>query len=68
MGLKPPTCKCPDYETRIAILEKKLYKDGIEIPHDVVEYIAYHIQTNVRELEGALISLMGAILANAQGN
>ena len=48
----------PDYETRIAILEKKLNYDGIEISREIVDYLAYHINTNVRELEGALISLM----------
>ena len=39
----------PDLETRIAILKKKLYNDGIEMPFEVVEYIAYSITTNVRE-------------------
>jgi chromosomal replication initiator protein len=48
----------PDLETRIAILKKRIYKDGIEMPDDVLEYLAYCITTNVRELEGALISLM----------
>lgn len=48
----------PDFETRIAILEKKLNRDGIEIPRDIVEYVAYHINTNVREMEGALVSLL----------
>lgn len=48
----------PDLETRIAILKKKLYNDGIDMPYEVVEYIAYSITTNVRELEGALISLL----------
>ena len=48
----------PDLETRIAILKKKLYNDGIEMPFEVIEYIAYSITTNVRELEGALISLL----------
>jgi len=48
----------PDLETRIAILHKKLYNDGIEMPEDVVEYLAYSINSNVRELEGALISLL----------
>lgn len=48
----------PDLETRIAILEKKMYADGIELPKDVVEYLAYSITTNIRELEGALISLI----------
>ncbi len=48
----------PGLETRIAILEKKVYADGIDIPKDVIEYLAYSISTNVRELEGALISLL----------
>ena len=48
----------PDLETRIAILNKKLYNDGIDMPEDVVEYLAYSINSNVRELEGALISLL----------
>jgi chromosomal replication initiator protein len=48
----------PDLETRIAIIEKKLYKDGVEMPKDVVEYLAYSITTNIRELEGALISIL----------
>jgi chromosomal replication initiator protein len=48
----------PNLETRIAILEKKIYADGIELPKEVIEYLAYSITTNVRELEGALISLI----------
>ncbi|MFT6845475.1 MAG: chromosomal replication initiator protein [Flavobacteriales bacterium] len=48
----------PNLETRIAILEKKMYADGIEMPREVVEYLAYSITNNVRELEGALISLI----------
>lgn len=48
----------PDLETRIAILDKKLYNDGVEMPREVIEYLAYHITTNVRELEGALISIL----------
>ncbi len=48
----------PSLETRIAILEKKMYTEGIELPKDVVEYLAYSITTNIRELEGALISLI----------
>jgi chromosomal replication initiator protein len=48
----------PDIETRIAILEKKLYNDGITMPSEVVEYLAYCITTNIRELEGALISIL----------
>ena len=48
----------PDFETRIAILEKKMYNDGIELSKEIVEFIAYNITNNVRELEGALISLL----------
>ncbi len=48
----------PSYQTRIAILKNKMYKDGIELPYDVIEYIAHNIKSNVRELEGALISLL----------
>lgn len=48
----------PDFETRLAILEQKMYADGITLHKDVVEYVAHNINTNVRELEGALISLL----------
>ena len=48
----------PGLETRIAILEKKIYNEGIELPKEVLEYLAYSITSNVRELEGALISLL----------
>jgi chromosomal replication initiator protein len=54
----------PDLETRIAIIEKKLYKDGLEMPKDVVEYLAYSISTNIRELEGALISILAQASLN----
>ncbi|MBR1785367.1 MAG: chromosomal replication initiator protein DnaA [Bacteroidales bacterium] len=48
----------PDVDTRKRILRQKLQEAGAEMSDDVVEYIAYNINTNVRELEGALISLM----------
>ena len=54
----------PDYETRIAILRKKTYKDGIDLPEDVIEYVATHITDNIRELEGALISLLAQSTLN----
>ncbi len=54
----------PDVETRMAILRKKIYKDGIEMPEDVLRYIANNICTNVRELEGALISLLAQSMLN----
>ncbi|MDR2084027.1 MAG: chromosomal replication initiator protein DnaA [Bacteroidales bacterium] len=48
----------PDYQTRIAILKKRIYKDGIEFPEEVIEYMAQSINSNIRELEGALISII----------
>lgn len=48
----------PDFETRIAIIRNKMEADGINIPEDVVEYLAYSVDTNIRELEGVLISLI----------
>lgn len=54
----------PDFDTRIAILKKKTYKDGINMPDDVIEYIATHISNNIRELEGALISLLAQSTLN----
>jgi len=48
----------PDFETRISILKNKLYRDGLEMPDSIVEYVAKNIKTNVRELEGAIISLI----------
>ncbi len=54
----------PELETRIAILRKKIYQDGIELPEEVLEYLAYSITTNIRELEGALISLLAQASLN----
>jgi len=48
----------PDYDTRIEILERKMRNDGLDMSKDVVKYVAYNISTNIRELEGALISLL----------
>lgn len=48
----------PDLETRIAILRKKMYNDGVEMPANVVELIASSIDTNIREMEGAMISIL----------
>ncbi len=54
----------PDFETRMAILKNKIYNDGIEMPEEVLEYIATHISSNIRELEGALISLLAQSTLN----
>ncbi|MBT8264975.1 MAG: chromosomal replication initiator protein DnaA [Bacteroidia bacterium] len=48
----------PDFETRVSILKNKLYRDGVEMPDEIIDYVAKHIKTNVRELEGAIISLI----------
>ncbi len=48
----------PDFETRIAIILKKLQNEGIEISYDVVEYLAHNIDSNIRELEGVIVSLL----------
>lgn len=48
----------PDLETRIAILRKKAKADGLDIPNEVMHYIANQIDTNIRELEGALIRVV----------
>ena len=48
----------PDLDTRISILKNKLYRDGVSINDNIIEYVAKNIKTNVRELEGAIISLI----------
>ena len=54
----------PDFVTRMAILKKKAYNDGIDLDDEVLEYVATHITNNVRELEGALISLLAQSTLN----
>ena len=46
MGLSADL-QIPDLETRIAILKKKMYADGIDLPGEVVEYVAHNIDNNV---------------------
>ncbi len=48
----------PDFELRKNILNHKIYRDGLEISEEVVDYIAEHVVDNVRDLEGVLASLM----------
>ena len=60
----------PDYETRMAILKKKIEIDGLEkyhIPNDVLQYIASNVKSNIRELEGSLNKLIALYKLNQTG-
>ena len=60
----------PDYETRMAILQKKIEIDGLEkyhIPNDVLQYIASNVKSNIRELEGSLNKLIALYKLNQTG-
>lgn len=48
----------PDFETRCAILQAKAETQGVDLPSDTTEYLATNVQTNIRELEGALNQLL----------
>lgn len=54
----------PDYETRIAILQKKQELDGVDVKPEVIEYIAQNVKSNIRELEGSLNKVIA--LANIE--
>ncbi|MBM7051801.1 chromosomal replication initiator protein DnaA [Rothia sp. ZJ1223] len=56
----------PELETRIAILRKKAQNENLNVPDDVMEYIASNISTNIRELEGALIRVTAFASLNKQ--
>jgi chromosomal replication initiator protein len=59
----------PDLETRIAILRKKSEENGLEMPQDVIDFIAANVTNNIRELEGCLISILArASLENREIN
>jgi len=55
----------PDFDLRKSILQSKIYRDGLEIEDEVVDFIAEHVVDNVRDLEGVLVSLLAhSTLAN----
>ncbi len=59
----------PDFDTRVAIIKNKLQADGIDIPNEVLEYIAHTVDTNIRELEGVVVSLIAhSSLTNSEIN
>ncbi|MBC8043125.1 MAG: chromosomal replication initiator protein DnaA [Rhizobacter sp.] len=50
--------QAPDYETRLAILHRKLDQDGAMLSREVIEFIATNVTNNIRELEGCLVKLL----------
>lgn len=48
----------PDFETKLVIIHRKMQADGIQIPIEVAEYLAYSVDTNLRDMEGVLNSLI----------
>jgi len=48
----------PDLELRKAILKNKIYRDGVDIPEEVIDYIAQNVTDNIRDLEGVIVSLL----------
>jgi len=58
----------PDYSTRLRMLQSLCRREGVSIGEDVLEYLASHIKTNFRELEGAFLSVMAYATAMHQEN
>jgi len=52
----------PDLETRVAILKKKIEREPVNVPNEVIFFIAQLIKTNIRELEGALVRIIAYAL------
>ena len=56
----------PDFETRVAIIQSKMEADGIHMSDELVQYVAHNVDTNIRELEGVLISLIAHASLNKE--
>lgn len=54
----------PSPETRMAIIQSKMQQDGIELPYSVAEFISFNVQTNIREIEGILVSMIAQAALN----
>ncbi|MCQ2203262.1 MAG: chromosomal replication initiator protein DnaA [Bacteroidales bacterium] len=48
----------PDYDTRVKIIKNKVTKDGVQLPEDIISYVANNVSGSVRELEGSLCSML----------
>ena len=48
----------PDFEVRVAILLDKAERNGVDLPYDIIEFIATHMRSNIRDLEGTIIRLL----------
>jgi len=48
----------PDFEVRVAILLEKAEQNGLDLPYDIMEFIATHIKNNIRDLEGTIIRIL----------
>ena len=48
----------PDFEVRVAILMDKAERNGVDLPYDIIEFIATHMKSNIRDLEGTIIRLL----------
>ena len=56
----------PDFETRVAIIQSKMEADGIHMTDELIQYVAHNVDTNIRELEGVLISLIAHASLNKE--
>ena len=54
----------PSLETRMAIIQQKMDNDGVDLPSSVVEFVSFNVRSNVREMEGVLISIIAQAALN----